>query len=83
MTQIESRNARKNELLQATYWFNPVMFAQNQWNSYTSSDYEAYLGYRMEVQQMIDKKIGFLVIDTWNERATEQVGFEEYIQALQ
>ena len=32
---------------------------------------------------MIDKKIGFLVIDTWNERATEQVGFEEYIQALQ
>ena len=83
VTQIESRNARKNELLQATYWFNPVMFAQNQWKFYTSSDYEAYLGYRMEVQQMIDKKIGFLVIDTWNERATEQVGFEEYIQALQ
>ena len=83
VTQIESRNARKNELLQATYWFNPVMFAQNQWNSYTSSDYAAYLVYRLKVQQMIDKKIGFLVIDTWNERTTEQVGFEQYIQALQ
>ena len=83
VTQIESRNARKNELLQATYWFNPVMFAQNQWNSYTSSDYEAYLVYRLKVQQMIDKKIDFLVIDTWNERTTEQSIFEQYIQALQ
>lgn len=80
--QIESRNARKNELLRATYWFNPVMFAQNQWNSYTSSDYEAYSMYRVKVQQMIDKKIGFLVKDTWNERTTEQAIYEQYIQAL-
>ena len=81
--QIESRNARKNELLQSTYWFNPVMFTQNQWNSYTSSDYEAYLVYRLKVQQIIDKKIGFLIMDTWNERTTEQSVFQQYIQALQ
>ena len=81
--QIEYRNARKNELLQATYWFNPVMFVQNRWNFYTSTDYDAYLVYRLKVQQMIDKKIGFLVTDTWNERKTEQEVFQQYIQALQ
>ena len=81
--QIELRNAKKNELLHGTYWFNPVMFAQNKWNSYTSSDYDAYLRYRLNVQQKIDQKLDFLVLDTWNERTTEQSEFQVYIQALQ
>ena len=51
--------------------------------SYTSSDYEAYSVYRLKVQQMIDKKIGFLVMDTWNERATEQSILNNIFEALQ
>lgn len=81
--QIEERNAQRNQLIEASYWFNPVMFVQNQWNSYTSSDYEAYQVYRADVQQVIDRKIRLLVMDTWTERAVDLSTFQEYWTDLQ
>ena len=81
--QIEERNARRNKLIEASYWFNPVMFVQNQWNSYTSSDYEAYQVYREDVQRMIDRKIGLLVMDTWKEQSVDQSIFKKYLTDLQ
>ena len=81
--QIEVRNAEKNALISSTYWFNPVMFVQHRWNSYTSSDYEAYQSYRVDVQKMIDRKIQLLVIDTWRERSVDRSIFQEYLKDLE
>ena len=81
--QIEERNANRNRLARGTYWFNPVMFVQNQWNVYTASDYDAYQVYRSEVQHMIDRKIQLLIMDTWNERSVDQSIFQQYLNELQ
>ena len=72
---IEERNTLRNDLLRKSYWFNPVMFVQNTWNSYTSSDYDAYYQFRRGVQRQIDQKIDLLIVDSWNERVVEQSRF--------
>ena len=81
--QIEDRNAERNRLARASYWFNPVMFVQNQWNRYTASDYVSYQVYRSDVQQRIDRKIKLLVMDTWNGRTVDQSTFQQYLVELE
>ena len=78
--EIEQINERKNQLIYSSYWYNPISFVQNQWNSYTDSDYYAYQRYRENVQQAIDQKISLLVFDTWNQKNIDKKDYEQYIQ---
>jgi len=82
VVKIEEKNESKNQLIRSSYWFNPIPFVQNQWNSYTSSDYYSYQRYRVEVQKTIVKKMELLVFDTWNKKRIEQEAYEQYIQEL-
>ena len=48
--KIEIQNQKKNSLIENCYWFNPLSFFQNKWNSYTSTDYVSYKQYRDNIQ---------------------------------
>ena len=55
--KIEFQNEAKNKLINSSYWFNPVSFIQNKWNSLTMTDYYSYQLYRSEVQRVLDTRI--------------------------
>ena len=59
---------------------NPIMYFQNKINEICTTDYNAYRRYRESIQNTIDKKIEFILRDTWN---MEEVDKERYIEYLQ
>jgi ABC-2 type transport system permease protein len=80
--KIERQNEIKNKLITSTYWFNPVSYVQNKWNSISGSDYYAYQSYRNEVQQAIDKKIKLLVFECWDKKKVDKSTYENYLKLL-
>jgi ABC-2 type transport system permease protein len=76
--KIEQQNEAKNKLITSSYWYNPVTFFQNKWNSITSTDYYAYKAYRTKVQETIDKKIKLLVFECWNRKKVDKATYENY-----
>ncbi len=80
--KIEFQNEAKNTLINRSYWFNPVSFVQNKWNSLTSTDYYAYQLYRSEVQGVIDKRIELLVFECWNKTVVNKFLYKLYLQQL-
>ena len=79
---IEDRSELKNQFIRSSYWYNPVSFVQNRWNSYTATDYYAYQAYRERIQHRIDAKLEQLVYDTWNQTTVDQQIYEQYLQAF-
>ena len=76
---IEQQNESKNQLICSSYWVNPVSYVQNKWNSYTSTDYYSYKTYRLNVQEIIDKKIELLTMECWNKRRVDKSVYESYL----
>jgi len=79
---IEEENQEKNGLIQATYWFNPVTFFQNKFNSITQTHYVDYQSYRNEIQALIDKRTALLVRELWNDAKVDKVKYLEYSELL-
>lgn len=77
IARIEAKNGEKNNLIRFSYWFNPVTFFQNKVNSYSGTDFQAYKKYRGEIQELIDKQLRSLVLDTWG---PVEVGKDRYLQ---
>ncbi len=82
VNNIESLNDEKNQLIAASYWFNPVSFFQNKWNNITSTDYNAYKKYRSEVQKDIDNKMELLVIECWDKKKVDKITYQTYLERL-
>jgi len=82
IARIEQQNDAKNKFITLSYWYNPVSFVQNTWNSLTATDYNAYQDYRNNVQKSIDKKIELLVFECWNKRKVDKKTFENYLELL-
>ena len=80
--KIEIHNQKKNSLVEICYWFNPLSFFQNKWNSYTSTDYMSYKQYRDDIQQLIDNRLELLVNGTWNKEVLETESYNKYLEKL-
>ncbi|MEL6675559.1 MAG: DUF3526 domain-containing protein [Bacteroidota bacterium] len=80
--KIEGRNQSRNRLISYSYWFNPVSFMLNKLNQLSGTHYQDYQAYRDEIQQMIDKQIKVLVLDTWNGVEVNKQKYLEYQQSL-
>ena len=78
--KIEKESELKNNYVRSTLILNPVMYFQNKINEISKTDYYAYRRYREDIQNTIDKKIEFILRDTWNR---EEVDKERYIGYLQ
>ena len=80
--KIEEKNSEKNQLIRATYWFNPVSYVQNQWNHYTATDYYSYRDYRIRIQETLDTKLRLLNFESWDERKVTVAIYENYLKEL-
>ncbi len=81
-TEIEASNSAKNHLIQASYWFNPVTFFQNQLNRAAGVHYNDYRIYRTEVQTLIDKQLRAMILDTWQGIEVDKEKYAAYNQTL-
>jgi len=80
--KIEKQNEIKNKFIVSSYWYNPISFVQNKWNSLTATDYNAYQDYRNNVQKSIDKKNELLVFECWNKKKVDKEIFQNYLNFL-
>lgn len=79
ITKIEKHNTAKNQLVQNTYWFNPVGFFQNRLNRISQTHFDDYQKFRDEIQYLVDKQIRTLVHDTWNGKEIRAKDFQFYM----
>ena len=77
--KIEKSNEEKNQFVKSYFILNPIIYFQNKINAITKTDYYAYKYYRDKIQFIIDKKINFILMDTWNK---VEVNKEKYVQYL-
>lgn len=79
---IEKENRVRKNLVQSTYWFNPVSFFQNSLNSISGTHYNDYKDYRDEIQLLIDKQIRIMVLETWYDKEVDKKKYEKYLNEL-
>ncbi len=75
---IEKECQEKNSLIQATYWFNPVSFFQNQFNGIAQTHFDDYQQYRNDIQALIDKRTAVMVKELWNDVKVDKEKYLEY-----
>ena len=78
--KIEKENELKNDYVRSTLILNPIMYFQNKINEISMTDYYAYRRYRENIQNTIDKKIEFILKDTWNKEIIDKKRYIEYLQ---
>ncbi|MGH1366924.1 MAG: hypothetical protein ACRBF0_25420 [Calditrichia bacterium] len=79
---IEEANAAKNNLIEGTYWFNPIAFFQNRLNALSATHYLDYQGYRHEIQMLIDRQIAVMVKDIWKDVQVDKETYQGYIRNI-
>ena len=80
--EIEMQNEDKNRLIRSTYIFNPVSYVQNVWNSSTSTDYDSYKNFRVEIEESIKLRNKLLVSEMWEEKKVDKEIYHEYLKVL-
>ena len=80
--EIEMQNEDKNRLIKSTYLFNPVSYVQNVWNSSTSTDYDSYKNFRVEIEESIELRNKLLVLEMWKEIKVDREIYHEYLKVL-
>ena len=83
INKIEQQNDEKNSLIKKTYWFNPLSFFQNKWNTITSTDYDSYKNYRNYIQSNINDRLELLTFECWDDKKVDLNTFNEYLKVLQ
>ena len=83
---VENQNKSKNELINSTYFFNPISYVQNTWNQITLTDYNSYKKYRDQIQTSIDIRNSLLVLES-SKYAKDSVGvnidtYNSYLELL-
>ena len=82
INKIEQQNNLKNNLIINSYWFNPVSFFQNKWNTLTNSDYHSYSLFRKNIQDKIDDRLKLLVFECWDSKRVNLEGYNDYLKIL-
>ena len=75
---IEAYNREKNKLVRTSYWFNPLTYFQNRFNTITQTHFDDYQNYRDEIQDLVDRQIRIMVLDTWNDVEVDKKKYLEY-----
>lgn len=79
---IEEENQVKNTFISGTFWFNPVSFFHNRFNTISQTHFDNYQNYRNEIQFLIDKQIQLLILEMWNDVKVDKKKYLEYEQKL-
>ena len=55
---------------------------QNVWNSSTSTDYDSYKKFRVEIEESIKLRNKLLVSEMWKEKKVDKEIYHEYLKIL-
>ena len=80
--EIEMQNEDKNNLIKSTYFFNPISYVQNLWNSCTATDYYSYGMYRLDIQESVISRNKLIVLELWNESEVDKEIYSRYLKIL-
>jgi ABC-2 type transport system permease protein len=80
--EIEIQNDDKNNLIKSSYFFNPVSYVQNLWNSYTSTDYNAYKNFRLDIEKSVIARNKLIVLELWKENKVDAETYNRYLETL-
>lgn len=80
--EIENQNEAKNNLLKQSYFFNPVSYVQNLWNSCTATDYNSFRDFRLEIEKCIIARNKLIVLELWNENKVDLETYKKYLTKL-
>lgn len=79
---IQKESEEKNNMIKATYWFNPFSLFQNRFNQIAQTHYSDYQHYRNEIQASIDKRLSLLVTELWHDAKVDKEKYLECDQQL-
>ena len=79
---IEEQNNDKNKIIRSSYFFNPVTYTQNLWNSITETDYNSYRKFRLNIQNSIDKRNDLIIYESWNDYKVDKDKYMLYLKDL-
>lgn len=82
ISEVEASNEQRNRLIRTSYWLNPVIFFQNEFNRLTRTHYRDYEAYRRQVQELIDQQARTLVVDTWHATVVDEQKYLDYSRQL-
>lgn len=82
IVKIEEDTQDKNKRIESTFVFNPLGYFQNQFNAIAQTHFNDYQVFRHDVQQLIDKQIETLVLDTWNDLEIDKEKYNTYHENL-
>ncbi len=77
---IQQESLEKNQMVQSTYWFNPVTYFQNHFNKQSGTHYQDYQQYRNQIQTSIDQQIRALVLDTYGGVKVDKPKYLDYLK---
>ena len=80
--EIERQNEVKNEAIRFSYFFNPVSYVQNLWNSCTFTDYNAYREFRLKIEESISARNKLMVLELWREQKVDKENYAKYLKVL-
>ena len=80
--EIEMQNEDKNNLIKSSYFFNPISYVQNLWNSFTSTDYNAYKNFRLDIEKSVIARNKLIVLELWKENKVDAETYSRYLETL-
>ena len=81
-TEIELQNESKNKFIRRSYFYNPVSFVQNMWNSCTLTNYESYREFRTKIQEAITTRNELILFELWNNNKVDMSLYNNYLKTL-
>jgi len=80
--EIELQNESKNKFIRRSYFYNPVSFVQNMWNSCTLTNYESYREFRTKIQEAITTRNELILFELWNNNKVDISLYNNYLKTL-
>lgn len=79
---IETGFEEKNQLIENSYWYNPLIGIQNFLFHLSETDFKAYQAYRRKIQESNLEICKQVVLDEWNEEKVSLEKYKEYLGLL-
>ena len=82
LASIQKESDEKNSIVQSTFWFNPVVYFQNELNKKAKTHFQDYQQYRDKIQTSIDRQIQIMVPEIYRDSKVDKEKYLDYINQI-